>query len=1041
MALFQPIIGNQTVDNCPIILAEYSNFTSEMFDSKLTIFQKMSEYVNDRLVKTNVEKAYLMFWASCAVFKESETTKDEIAGEFLNNKMCQKNMSHSELSCAFKQIPTSWLENKKVVDIYIVKTSIFNYSDNLSHVVKEFLSNAEKNLKTEIRLKIIDVYSNKYNGYNQVFRHNTSKENIHNILQKHKLTHFISEYISHCSDKLSPTNECSNLKFMKPNLSDGMIPFGDKCFNAKNTNLFVEYVSEQVKKFENETYSKYEARLLIYDVSISVHHLVKNVQKLVINDILCMFRNCLGSLDTKNELRYLVESHMNNRSIFRDEFKLKTLEQNKEYNIVNDGMLSIETDCQKVFYSFPICTKNGKIIVYECHGGLHPIQLGSTEYNNMGFRCGNYVIPVIQRNLARNTILNNSFHESTEKNLREWINVVYGNMHNLPYGCDTILCLFLTDVMRIVSMSSLSTDIKNTYKNLAFIMLRTKMHTSIHSLLRNVLDGKKPVVKNGIENELQKCIEIKKLGKISPLTLWYHIVRALGNETLIKNQEIHFKDDVFHDCSNNFTICKKYSNFVTETIVNEKNVFHCCFTMKDTTETGGYELPVHKIGNIMCNPKYVISEESFDNMKNNVPCPICCTTLNVEDFKKISPKSEVLECSKEKEYELDEIFDTSSHKVIDVTACYDEQDIDTINETTTIDSFWTKETQKYPQILSNALLICQNSVEKSMHVTNSHDFKNELYSKLPFLKNIDLKKYGMCIMGGLCKSILLDQKINDIDLFFVTDLGENNKTRLENVVDNLICELKNAYPKEKLTFLSMYKKTNNVYELLCLKKVKILRKIVDNDNCKLLDNLISECTILHKIQIVARIHTSYQNLVNATDLYSSNVVFDGENVLMSKGSYYSFKYMINVMNHSKYSNAYESRLVKYFDHGFRIVLTHFDKNKLSNLKDKSQIKCGQCILLVKNVDIKKSTIIVDEITIDGSKGEIDHSNVLYNSLHGYEKDGLKAIYNYLFSEREKKNYPEIKYSDRDKNMNFDVEFLNMPFEHTVSTTWRDSFSL
>jgi hypothetical protein len=164
-------------------------------------------------------------------------------------------------------------------------------------------------------------------------------------------------------------------------------------------------------------------------------------------------------------------------------------------------------------------------------------------------------------------------------------------------------------------------------------------------------------------------------------------------------------------------------------------------------------------------------------------------------------------------------------------------------------------------------------------------------------------------------------------------------------------------------------------------------------------------------QIIFRIYASVSEIIHGFDIGSSAVAFDGTTVFFTSLSKLSYEFMINVVDTTRRSTTYESRLDKYLRRGFQIVLPHFDITKLRT--DYHAFGLQEIIMIphlkVTYTKVSGNQIVVQTFlrfgadnetkaqTTDYQLDDIDEYNLLYINMHHLLSDPTKL---YFFWEHE-----------------------------------------
>jgi hypothetical protein len=333
--------------------------------------------------------------------------------------------------------------------------------------------------------------------------------------------------------------------------------------------------------------------------------------------------------------------------------------------------------------------------------------------------------------------------------------------------------------------------------------------------------------------------------------------------------------------------------------------------MDDTSNTGGYKIPSHG----QCSPPYIISEEGKNSLENKFSCPLCHMSIKLVDLITVLPKSD----PKTKKHQICKTYKNCVDDVLPITSFNDTlYKLDNLKFNSRAFKITT-----YSHIVGKlqGRTIQNDTLEK---------FLNKVRQEHDFILKLDMT--NMCVMGGFNRSILLDQPVNDIDFYFVGLSAEEIPKRLDQFVNQIMSLL-----AENHKFILAYKTHTKVYEIYC----------IDKKTSKL----------VHKIQVILLQFNNMQDLVTKSDMLPASVVFDGQQVYLTNSAHQAYKYMINVVNETKYSDIYDSRLIKYFNHGFALVLPELDIKKVQDkmlVLGKSQFSISE---------VKNNRIVVNNYTI------------------------------------------------------------------------------
>lgn len=409
-------------------------------------------------------------------------------------------------------------------------------------------------------------------------------------------------------------------------------------------------------------------------------------------------------------------------------------------------------------------------------------------------------------------------------------------------------------------------------------------------------------------------------------------------------------------------------------------LYHCYFTMDKTKKTGGHTFYLHRSKNgEVCCPNYVIHPDAFKEMTSGaktinktktkkspakISCPICQTRLDPKFFTTVQPKK----IHEEKSNSPYNFIKKTENKVKTLVL-----DLDSFGENgqngkngkndgilNLLDldfniDYTTKISFKDYLIFANPSLSKQFVMCSNVNIV-----KNNFIRDMPkFLNHFDFKKNNIVIAGGLCRSLLLGQKINDIDFFFTIPDESEIQKNIINVINDMIIANKNVDPDMK--FILMYKPQFKVIEILCIKetekkdvtkKTKIkpdadidpdLDSDLDSDSDSESESKTEQShpelnedqkfkkfcdnNLVYTIQIIIKAYDSVKAIFDDFDMYPSCVAFDGENILFNHQSHMAYKYMINVINKKEMimHDLFNMRVKKYNDYGFAVCI---NKNKM-----------------------------------------------------------------------------------------------------------------
>ena len=997
-------IQNENLDNVPIVLIDISGSTSAKMKSKQNVLTTEGYHITRILSNKNIESCNLILWCSEAVVFSTTINITDIKDHL------QKPRGDTQLLAALDAIPDNWLNRYR--DIYIVTDGVIN--DDKHKITQKINWLANK----DVSIYIITVENNN-------FDYNTDDceagDRIYKIFRKNKLMNYVRSFTSFNNIFIDePFTSLSN-----PIVNEGMIPFRGKVFAINRLNEFITYINDIIKTITDD--DKFQK--LLHDLSITLYHLGKSKPDKIKNDIVDIFAKLsftpyMTYWEVKDNLMTEIQNHNEGMSTtFQDYKKNRTkLFERAQESLEKDVVNNISNMHQTEYITLPIPLSESTSVIYRCHPKTitEIIKLGPYSYNHAGVSISEHTIPVFPRDTPKN--------EFMYQCIRQWIRALYSRLYKKIASDDIILYLFLVNALKI-NLSNASDDIKNMYKTLAFIMLDRKRFASNGIKEIEHLEAGNPplpILESFSECDnmaimLDECKKLTNFCNIKPYTLWYAIVLMLNNITLIKNQLQYCIKDIRSDFLTldnpkmllseiskifHLNIIEKIHTITLENYINELE-YYCYVTTDDTTKTGGYKLPKHVLSNkssIVCDPRYVITQEAYVmiakmSTNNKMRCPICYTDLLISEFESILPKSAYTSNNTEIT-DIDiidkRIFSNEMHSVAHVTASWFSL---SPKETHNIYKPNNNKLYKLDELdfdimsyeFSDPDVVIRSKMNQYLvTIKSSEEFRERIKQKFNFIFELDMT--NICIAGGFCKSILLNQQVNDIDFFFY-DL-DNSKiiSRLaEFVRDIIILLLKNI--GDHVFFMLAYKENNNVFEILCLEDLTKSKDISET----YIRNNSKNFKIHQKIQVILAQNGSMCDILNNFDIAASCVAFDKHHVYFTENSYNAYKYMINIIDENKYSNMYDTRLNKYFNSGFSLLLPELDIEKVKKISKNNNPMFeinNNCCFVINN--IRDNIITVDSFKLVTNKHD-DNTGAYYESVivTNESNNVLERVFKYI----------------------------------------------
>lgn len=700
---------------------------------------------------------------------------------------------------------------------------------------------------------------------------------------------------------------------------------------------------------------------------IATQNKIKNFNKRLLIDFFCNLIGVDSITDSlKRELIYGVDN-----ATFQ-EYKTKRA---KLFNRTQISMYSNLKACITFGtpYKYTSFIEDGYVYDINTIHVEHSINMGFREYKHAGVfdRSNNKLVPILPAH--------NSYRRSNWQAIRQWIRAIYSKKYGIPASSDLIHYTFLLDNM-YVQASDLPQSMKVDYLELTGVMLdRVRYGEAIKESVYLINNHPKPVgSKEDFWDFIKKCpnypIGLSE-GHLTPQFVWGMVTCMCGRD-LFRSQIKYcgkFNGDYEKEYELNKEILSKSPFIPKSRQINidtfiEPN-YYCFVTLADTAETGGYMFYPHESyqkKSSLCTPSYVLSDEAicyykpldklYKNKKSTetpvLRCPHCTRELDIAKMKKIIPKDE---------YELTDEYivkNKQNRKIYRSVRIYDEfsDELIELNKLDFSNNYRHRVNFEEHVVLGNMM------DSYSVIQFTSTDKQTEFNKKVPqFLFGIDMK--NIVIAGGMNRSILLGQKIQDIDVFFVGLNEEQVKLRILKLINDIVTTLQKEDPDYR--FIMMYKPLNSVVELLCTRSTFDDSVIADDDDVVIDEKMLFiQNDIVHKVQIILRSHESINEIFDNFDMFGSCVVFDGVKTFFTEASYVAFKYMVNMVDPLKSKHiSYNSRILKYYRYGFAIGLSksNLPKNALEKLERSPKIiKISGCVFETADIDTQPDGDIVND---------------------------------------------------------------------------------
>lgn len=965
----------------PIVLIDNSGSTSSLIGNLSTLKYEL-KLIQDKLTTLRCQECYLMFWNSSEIHCNEAIKVSDLFKVFERLKI--RPTGGTDISVAIHNIPDSWYQKQTHIFVVTdgeVNQDRFKFTQQVFNLAKKY-----------ININIITVETNNCDYMTNTV---TAGSNIFNVLQNNKMTKYVRQF--ECYNNFHKTEPFINL--CNPQLDKGEFSFKEYVFKDEKFNEFVNIICEIIN--HNNTNSDYLDKLM-YFIAFTIFSYTKNKSQRIKNEVVRLFTSLFEEVfsDTK-KLTDIFESEI----VAHIEGTGKTFQQYKEnrkklFEKTLDDLKFNVMECftfANRFMSFIINTKNSRTKkILESNITNSYVRLSDTYYHNGGISYGNHLLPMLPLNCEKkisNDTNNDTENYSSHQALRQWIRAIYARIHQIQVNDERILYLFLTDMMS-VALSDLPEHIKNGYRECARIMLDAKRFNSgdLKQIVFLTMGNKpKPMITGyfTIEEILQQCKNhFNEFVNISLDELWYGICLTFNDEKLIAAQipDDYDRVTLLHVLKI-FNITYSYENIIMKKELNYQDYL----TLEDISETGGYQYPDYKYGKKIFKSTLLISNNTYANLiatsiatssDNWTLCPITGSKLNLNNFIKIPPKITNINniVYDDNEYDM-KIFNKQYFQKVNLIE-FDWMNIKNL-PMHSIDSY---DFTNYPyDFYPPVPIITEKLYKEKEQYISLPDFKNQLKLRFDWLNNIDMT--NIVIAGGFNKSIILDEKVNDIDIYIhMNDVDENNEKYtqiLSRVVKDITRQLNNKY-NDNIAYLIAYKLEFNVYEIIFFENIKNLQK----EAFEIQD--LTQMKYITKIQIIMKKHMSPEDIFNTYDIDACNTMYNSnDGLFFNERAYLSYRYLISIPRiDNNYTDIFDMRLLKYYKSGYRIALPRLTIDQIKDRLDSdNNLVINKCKFHVQQIE--NHNIYVDKYELLVEKKEKDYNEKLnqtgvrvYNSIVG-----------------------------------------------------------
>lgn len=323
------------------------------------------------------------------------------------------------------------------------------------------------------------------------------------------------------------------------------------------------------------------------------------------------------------------------------------------------------------------------------------------------------------------------------------------------------------------------------------------------------------------------------------------------------------------------------------------------------------------------------------------------------------------------------------------------------------------------------------------------DFKNKRIKDINTFQEKFNERYGdyfshvdfnnILIAGGSVIGTLLQQNwTNDVDVFLygltenqaaekvptlITQIYTSVKEAIKIKNSQYFEEVNEEVSVENVKRLSLRDKSESIpienihrrsriHNKISKKTTEIEFQGIRNDKVITLifDSELGSC----EIQIILRIYKSVSEILHGFDMGSVAVGYDGSNNYFTSLGKFSYENLANIVDPTRRSTTYETRLLKYFHRGFQIILPYLDITKLKtdNLKYNILEVASLPYFTFSYKQIKGNKITMDRLLkwgqnknkdnnqCDYQESDIDEYRIFYLNLRSLVHNNSCGYYHY-----------------------------------------------
>ena len=627
------------------------------------VFDRMLEVAkNLKGSGENGDEFRLLFWNSSrcrkSFFKEGAfvipylVKKGTLSQPFNMVKNKIDNSCLTESHIGFTSIPNNWINDVDTTKIYFITDGQMGWggiNNNDLRGLKNQLRDSIKNTfkkHNNIQLNIITVEAVNRNFNTIETLNNAAGCDVYNVIMDNQMTGYVTKFISY-----TPNNDNGFVHLNKVIAPPGFVPFENKYFSELRVGEFIQYIVQLI----NDTATEDDQLKIVQNLSVTLSALTKDKPKQIVNGIIetfChlfkgslldpLFVNLILTTEIKNETEGSANVFASYRQQLRNLYK--------QANSLLNQSVKQAVGMQSKFVTLPM---ENQMISGHTNMVDQTLEINRNVYPYSSVEISGHLLPALPLDLT------NKGTKMNEQCLRQWVRAILSIKHKVNVRDDKLIFLTLGYTLQVVC-SDVDVEVKNFYRYLGKVMLLKKRLNTDMTELEKIENGELPLPNSGRATELinnlnfvRTSFDFKK--DMNPLTLWYIMCKALGNETLVTKQLIHCKESILEDFpdfdenSNLLTRMSEYVDHVSYHKISSTHMldYNCLITLENVSEIGGYKFKPHiMVTGSVCSPFCVLSKEGYNQLVDNPHtafCPICYTQLSSDNFEWVDKKEQMEE--------------------------------------------------------------------------------------------------------------------------------------------------------------------------------------------------------------------------------------------------------------------------------------------------------------------------------------------------------------------------------------------------------------